>query len=105
MQKTSKIKCVIINADDYGCNVDIDRGISELIRDHHINSTSVLVNGEHVEEAARILKEILKQNPELERALSIGLHFNLTEGKPFSKSIRESQLVENEEFVGKPKIY
>lgn len=37
--------------------------------------------------------------------MSVGLHFNLTEGQPLSEDIQQSSLVENGKFIGKPAFY
>lgn len=54
---------VIINADDYGCNEDIDRGILQLARERVINSLSVMVNGRNIQAAAQQIRELWKDNP------------------------------------------
>lgn len=43
------MRTIIINADDYGCNAHIDRGIADLMRKGCINSTSVIINGEDIQ--------------------------------------------------------
>lgn len=47
---------VVINADDLGCDAEIDRGLLHLIRNGCINSTSALVNGTHIEQAAQSIR-------------------------------------------------
>lgn len=49
---------IIINADDYGCDRSIDRGIARLMRNRCINSTSVIVNGGDIDQAARTLRQM-----------------------------------------------
>lgn len=80
-----QMRAIIINADDYGCKDSIDRGIVRLMRKGRINSTSVIVNGENIEHAARIVREMREEVAGFERGVSVGLHFNLTEGKPLTK--------------------
>jgi chitin disaccharide deacetylase len=94
-KRSNKLSTIILNADDFGCSSDIDRGIAELIRSGNINSTSVLINGGNINEGVGIIKKIMKEMPCLEIGLSVGLHFNITEGKPLTKSILRSKLVLN----------
>ena len=55
---------VIINADDYGCNQDIDRGILHLAKERVINSLSVMVNGQNIKAAAQQIRDLWKDNPQ-----------------------------------------
>lgn len=88
---------LIINADDLGYNLERDKGIMECFKNSKsISSTSVLANGLYAESA---LKTAIKFN------LPIGLHFNITEGKPLSKAADiKSLLNESGMFVGKQDI-
>lgn len=72
-------KYLIVNADDFGLNSGINRAIIETHQQGIVTSTSLMVNCPNTKEAA----ELAKQNP----ALGIGLHFNLTKGKPISGNI------------------
>lgn len=66
---------IIINADDFGMTRSINKAIIELMNKGTVTSTTVMVNMPYAEEAKNLLTI---QN------ISIGLHFNLTEGKPIS---------------------
>ena len=65
---------LIINADDFGLSKSISDGIIEGIKGEYITSTSIMANMEYAEYA---IKEALKHN-----ITCIGLHINLTVGKP-----------------------
>lgn len=65
---------LIINADDFGLSKSISDGIIEGIQEGYITSTSIMANMEYAEYA---IKEAIKNNIDC-----IGLHINLTVGKP-----------------------
>ncbi|MGI6680446.1 MAG: ChbG/HpnK family deacetylase [Bdellovibrionota bacterium] len=65
---------VIINADDFGLSVGVNKGIIDAFKEGLISSTSILINMPDAEDA--ILR--FKQN----KGLGLGLHVNLTKGKP-----------------------
>lgn len=65
---------LIINADDFGMNPEVNEGIKRGIDAGIINSVSVMVNMPEFEDAVRYLKK----KPQV----SVGLHFNITEGQP-----------------------
>lgn len=67
---------LIINADDFGLTKDINMAVSELFELGTITSTSVMVNMPYAKDIENFLD--LKK-------FGIGLHFNLTQGKPISK--------------------
>lgn len=69
---------LIINADDYGYNSHIDRGILELLTHRHIKSVSVIVNGANISQAAELIHEFKALRNESYLDCSIGLHLNLT---------------------------
>lgn len=65
---------LIINADDFGLSKSISDGIIEGIIGGYITSTSIMVNMEYAEYA---IKKAIENNINC-----IGLHINLTVGKP-----------------------
>ena len=67
---------LIINADDFGYCPERNRAIGDLFKSKSISSTSLLVNGIEAENACRLADSI---------DLPMGLHWNLTEGRPISK--------------------
>ena len=81
---------LIINADDFGLSKSISDGIIEGIKGGYITSTTVMANMEYAEYA---IKEAIKNNINC-----IGLHINLTKGKPI---IPNPNLTDNNgEFLG-----
>lgn len=67
---------LIVNADDFGLSKGQNYGIIEACRRGVVTSTTALVNGEAVEHAAQLSREV----PEL----GVGMHFVLTLGMPLS---------------------
>lgn len=67
---------LIVNADDFGLSKGQNYGIIEACRRGVVTSTTALVNGEEVEHAAQLSREV----PEL----GVGMHFVLTLGMPLS---------------------
>jgi len=63
---------LIVNADDFGLSVAINRGIAFAHRCGTVTSTTLLINGPAVAHAMALARR--------HRSLSVGLHLNLTEG-------------------------
>ena len=72
---TQKKPCIIITADDFNLTAGVSRGIMSLFEEGVLSGTSVFVTtpGNHYIERLRSL-----------RNNDIGLHFNITFGKPCS---------------------
>lgn len=68
------MKRLIVNADDFGANPGRNRGIVEAYEKGVVTSLSVIVNAPHASD----LTTIVKAHPDL----SVGLHLNLSEGRP-----------------------
>ncbi|MCH8012621.1 MAG: ChbG/HpnK family deacetylase [Candidatus Marinimicrobia bacterium] len=84
---------LIVNADDFGRSSDANKAILKSISEGIVKSVTVMVNTSHAYEICNIKK--LLPNP------SIGLHVNLTEGKPISHPDVVPSLVNyNGEFLG-----
>ncbi|MHB1221595.1 MAG: ChbG/HpnK family deacetylase [Gammaproteobacteria bacterium] len=77
-------KRIVLCADDYGQALAISQGILALIKQGRLTATSCLVNTPYWEEHAKWLLPFKDQ-------VDIGLHFNLTEGKPLSEGYRAGQ--------------
>lgn len=76
---------LIINADDFGLSKSISDGILLGIKEGYITSTSIIANMPFAEYAVR---------KAIENGINcIGLHINLTVGKPI---IENSNLIDNE---------
>ncbi|MFT3710025.1 MAG: ChbG/HpnK family deacetylase [Archangium sp.] len=69
---------LILNADDYGYDPAVSRGIAKSMREGIVSSTTMIVNSPHSEEAASEAS-----------GLAIGLHLNLVRFKSLSDPSRE----------------
>ena len=76
---------LIINVDDFGMSKGVNDAVFQLARCSYISSTTVLINGEFLEELPTLAS--LDQ-------LEIGLHFNLTRGRPISSENTVATLVD-----------
>lgn len=79
---------VIVNADDFGSTERHTRLILDLLLSGKITTTTMLVNLPYSQVAAEIIQ---RQHPQLKD--SLGLHFNLTEGKPLNPALQDSPFV------------
>jgi hopanoid biosynthesis associated protein HpnK len=70
------MKYLIINADDFGLTPGVNRGICQSHRHGILTSTSLMANLPAFEDAVTLARA----NPNL----GVGVHFNLTEGRPIS---------------------
>lgn len=80
-------KLLIVNADDFGLSKGQNYGIIEACRRGVVTSTTALINGDAIEHAALLSRDV----PEL----GVGMHFVLTLGMPLSSMpglTREGQL-------------
>ncbi len=66
---------MIINGDDFGISSGVNHAIVEAYNKGVLNSTSIMINMDRVEEALRLYEE------KTDGKLDVGLHFNLTVGK------------------------
>ena len=73
---------VIVNADDFGENESINRGILESFKLGLISTTSLLSNRPGFNEAC----ELVHQNHLTDR---IGIHLNITQGQPLTEEIKK----------------
>jgi chitin disaccharide deacetylase len=80
---------VILNADDFGSTERHSRLIVDLLEKGKISSTTFLVNLPYSAEAASILR-----SRSMALTGKIGLHFNLTEGKPLNPMLMNSPFVD-----------
>lgn len=79
------MKLLIVNADDFGLNAAANAGIIECHLAGNVTSTTLMANGSSFNEAVALAHE----HPEL----GIGLHFNLTWGKPLLAAAAVAPLV------------
>ena len=68
------MRYLIINADDFGMSREINEGVKQGIEAGIITSVSVMANMPYFDDAV----QFLRKHPEV----SVGLHFNITEGSP-----------------------
>lgn len=71
---------LFINGDDFGMNKSCSRAIAEALDRGLIDGTTMMVNGEYFDSAATLSEE-------LGFTCKIGVHFNLTEGRPLTSEI------------------
>jgi chitin disaccharide deacetylase len=79
------MKQLIINADDFGMSEEINEGIKRGIEAGIITSVSMMVNMPYFDDAVKYLKK----HPEV----SVGLHFDITEGMPVTIRKNVSTLI------------
>lgn len=70
-------RLLIVNADDFGLSKGQNYGIVEACRHGVVTSTTALVNGEAIEHAAQLSREV--------PGLAVGMHFVLTLGEPLTE--------------------
>jgi predicted glycoside hydrolase/deacetylase ChbG (UPF0249 family) len=89
-----KNKTLVINADDFGYCPKRNKGIVDAFLENKISNTTLLVNGLFAKEAADLA---------LTHNIPLGLHFNITEGKPVCKLEQVSTLCDSNTglFLGK----
>lgn len=79
------MKRLIVNADDFGLTEGINRGIMVAHRDGILTSTSLLANGPAFDQAIAASQQLPQ--------LSVGVHLNISEGRPVSPAARITSLV------------
>src|SRR5262249_35921917 len=93
-QKAARqMKRLIVNADDFGLTAGVNRAIIEGHERGLISSATLMVNMPAFEDAARLAREV--------PSLGVGLHFNITQGRPVAGASRVPSLVDGRgEFWG-----
>jgi hypothetical protein len=76
------MKKVTINADDFGLNSSCTAAICQAFEQGLITDTTMVANGEAFEAAVGDIEKYHIEN-------KIGIHFNLTEGKPLTTAITQ----------------
>lgn len=79
---------LIINAEDLGLSKSINKGIFEGLKQGYITSASMFVNAKYSDDAMSYIKENNLKN--------IGIHLNLTYGKPVLNKEKIPNLVESD---------
>ncbi|MBC7958060.1 MAG: ChbG/HpnK family deacetylase [Cytophagales bacterium] len=80
MYASGEGRVLTLCADDFGLSSGISRGIAMLARAQRLSAVSCITNAPHWREAAPLLRE-------LPATVTVGLHFNLTEGQPLSREL------------------
>ena len=92
---------IIINADDFGLSSDINKAIVKAFKERLISSTTIMTNTHAFEEAC----EFVFQEDLLGK---VGIHLNLSEGRPVTNVMAQSELFCDEEGLFKrrrPKLF
>jgi chitin disaccharide deacetylase len=86
------IRCVI-NADDFGISPGVNSATIEMMEAGHVTSATMLANGEAFDQAVAAARKLPQ--------CSFGVHLNLTQFAPLSKSVALQAIVDaNGEFSG-----
>lgn len=89
-----------VNADDFGFSKSCSDAIFECFEKGYITTTTACANGEFIDYAIGLIKN----TPYVDK---IGLHINLTEGKPLTENIKCNNKIcdKNGNFILFPKPY
>ncbi|MDB5343173.1 MAG: hypothetical protein JWP89_1550 [Schlesneria sp.] len=105
---------VVLHADDFGMNAAVNAGIVQGFRDGFLTSTSILANAPAVSDACAAwplliaeLREgaipsatIRRQGGDTLRPFDLGVHLNLTQGRPLTSNYPTELLGEQGQFPG-----
>lgn len=87
------MRYLIVNADDFGLTPGVNRAVVEAHTRGILTSTTLMANMPAFDDAVRLAK--------LNSSLGVGLHFNITQGRPVADASRvRSLLNERGEFLG-----
>src|SRR6266404_9049580 len=90
-----EMRNLIVNADDLGWTHGVNRGIAEAHRNGIVTSASLIANGCAFEAGVQTASESPR--------LGVGVHLNLSDGKPVAPAEKvKSLLDENGDFSGGP---
>lgn len=84
------MKNLIINADEFGLTKSVSRGILEAFYNGIVTNTTIMVNMP----SSKYAFELIKKHPDLK----VGVHLNLTDGKPVLSSDKVRTLVDKYGF-------
>lgn len=85
IESEEKQRKLIVNADDFGLNCQVNCAIVEAFQKNYINNTTIMANMPAFDEAV----DLAKKNGFFGR---VGLHINLFEGVPLSEKIKGEPL-------------
>lgn len=85
---------IIINADDFGWSESCSKAIIKAFESGYISTTTACANGDYFDDAVKMIK-----GTPFEKL--VGIHINLTEGRPLSDGIKNNPLFcnENGEYI------
>jgi predicted glycoside hydrolase/deacetylase ChbG (UPF0249 family) len=81
-------KRLVINADDFGLCEGVNRAVAQAHKDGVLTSTTIMANMGGAEQAAEIAKELGE--------LGVGVHLNLTQGRPLTQDPALKRLLDSE---------
>ncbi len=88
---------IIINADDFGLCDGVNKAVAQAHSHGVLTSATIMANMKAAEKAVEIARQLT--------TLGVGVHLNLTEGRPISKdTCIESLLDDNGQFAYSPAI-
>ena len=79
---------VIINADDFGLCDGVNKAVAQAHTDGVLTSTTIMANMPAAKKAVKIAKKLPN--------LGVGVHLNLTEGRPLSKDTSIERLLDTD---------
>jgi predicted glycoside hydrolase/deacetylase ChbG (UPF0249 family) len=86
---------LIVNADDLGWTPGVNRGIAEAHRNGIVTSSTLLANGEAFDDGVQLVRAM--------PSLGVGVHLNLSDGRPVSRAEEVPSLVTRSGwFLGGP---
>ncbi len=83
--KLTDVKLLIVNADDFGLSERVNQGIIEAHQQGLVTSTSLMANGDAFDQAVALTRTA--------PTLGVGIHLNLTDGRPLSPAAQIPSLV------------
>ncbi len=81
-------KAVVINADDFGLCEGVNKGIAQAHTQGVLTSATIMANMPDAQEAVRIARDL--------PGLGVGVHLNLSDGKPLAKEGDVGYLLDGE---------
>ena len=89
---------LVVNADDFGLNLEVNKAIAEAFELGYINQTTLMVNMP----CCKAAMELARQNRFADK---VGLHLNFTEGTPMTEAIKGCRACCDENGVFRTKSF
>ena len=90
------MKKIIFRADDLGYSEGVNQGIAKTVKRGFIQTVGLIVNLEHSQEGFELIKEY---------EVCLGLHVNISYGKPVSDPLTLSSLVDENGMFKSSRAY